>query len=206
MENKKVCTKCNIEKNYSSFHKHKLGIYGLRPKCKLCRKNENLKYHQSKEGLMTKMMASMKNSSKKRNMSLPEFDKNSFKSWVLAQEVFHKLYYEYEQSNYSTRLKPSIDRLDDYKGYSFDNMQIITWGENYDKSRLHMVDGTNTKNSKTVYQYTKEGELVREYFSMAEAAKHLNTNWQNISACCRGVHKTCKGYIFSYHNSSKLKK
>ncbi len=37
----KVCSNCKIEKDFSGFHKNKEGVYGLHPRCKVCRRNEN---------------------------------------------------------------------------------------------------------------------------------------------------------------------
>ena len=42
----KVCTKCKIEKLLSEFHKHKIGKYGRKARCKECTKEENKAYHK----------------------------------------------------------------------------------------------------------------------------------------------------------------
>ena len=65
---------------------------------------------------------------------------------------------------------------------------------------------TNGKLSKTVYQYTLAGELVKEWVSVMEV--HRQTGWSigAISACCRnhynpngtGAHNVYKGYVWSY--------
>ena len=36
----KICTKCKIEKDYSQFHKLKLGKQGLNPVCNTCRNTQ----------------------------------------------------------------------------------------------------------------------------------------------------------------------
>lgn len=62
---------------------------------------------------------------------------------------------------------------------------------------------------KTVYQYSKDGKFIAKFESTIEAAKSVNGNPSNISACCIGFifdkkrnkpHKciTYKGYIWSY--------
>lgn len=60
------------------------------------------------------------------------------------REKFKKLFDDYVNSNFEKMLNPSIDRIDDFKSYVFDNMQLITWEENYIKSlhgeKVYFVD------------------------------------------------------------------
>jgi hypothetical protein len=52
--------------------------------------------------------------------------------------------------------------------------------------------------SKTVYQYTKNYELVKEWESVREV--HRQTGWSvgNIANCCRGLRNTAYGFVWSY--------
>lgn len=59
-----------------------------------------------------------------------------------------------------------------------------------------MVD----KTSKTVYQYTLDGELIAEYPSTMEVQRQLGYGQGNISKCCLGKRKTAYGYIWKYSN------
>ena len=43
------------------------------------------------------------------------------------------------------RNKTFVDRLNDYKGYSFDNIQLMTWQENKDKGHRDCLNGINNK-------------------------------------------------------------
>jgi hypothetical protein len=49
---------------------------------------------------------------------------------------FYELYNNWIDSGYKKSDKPSVDRIDDYKGYSFDNIQLMTWKENNKKNTL----------------------------------------------------------------------
>ena len=51
---------------------------------------------------------------------------------------------------------------------------------------------------KAVSQYTITGELVATYQSQTQAAKALGVTSPAIVMCCRGVRKTCLGYVFRY--------
>ena len=44
------------------------------------------------------------------------------------------LFLKWQSSNYKRNLAPSIDRKDDTKGYSFENITVMTWKENDKKA------------------------------------------------------------------------
>jgi len=50
--------------------------------------------------------------------------------------------------------------------------------------------------SKTVYQYTLDGSLVKHWNSMVEAARHYNCHPAAITQACNGKNRTCKGFIW----------
>lgn len=62
------------------------------------------------------------------------------------------------------------------------------------------ISNKNGKLSKTVYQYTLDGEFVREWESTSEIQRQ--TGWWNgnISNCCLGRTKTAYGFRWSYKN------
>ena len=49
---------------------------------------------------------------------------------------------------------------------------------------------------KNIYQYTLDKHLVNTYHSYKEAAESVNAHSSGISLCCRGLQKTCKGYLW----------
>ena len=51
---------------------------------------------------------------------------------------------------------------------------------------------------KRVFQYTTSGEFVAEYESMKEASKKVGISSGQLTDCCKGKHKTGKGYVWSY--------
>ena len=51
---------------------------------------------------------------------------------------------------------------------------------------------------KRVYQYDTNGEFVAEYESMAEASQKVGISSGQLTDCCKGKHKTGKGYVWSY--------
>lgn len=53
--------------------------------------------------------------------------------------------------------------------------------------------------SKPVYQYTKDGSLVRSYPSVREAERRTGYRNSTISECCNGKQKSAYGYLWSYN-------
>ena len=49
---------------------------------------------------------------------------------------------------------------------------------------------------KQVYQYDKQGNLIKTFNSKAEAAKSLNLDSGSITKVCQGKRKTCGGFIW----------
>lgn len=47
-------------------------------------------------------------------------------------------------------------------------------------------------------QFSKNGQLIRVFNSIAEASKELNIPTSNISRCCKGVRATAGGFIWNY--------
>ena len=56
---------------------------------------------------------------------------------------------------------------------------------------------TNGKQSKTVLQYTLDGEFIREWESTQECGRN-GFNQSLVAACCRGERKSHKGFRFMY--------
>ena len=56
----------------------------------------------------------------------------------------------------------------------------------------------NTKSSRNVYQYAKDGAFVAEFPSVSEAQRQLGISQGHISLCCYGKRKTAGGFIWSY--------
>lgn len=65
--------------------------------------------------------------------------REEFIKWCLSisnYRSFHRMYKDWVNSNYSMRLTPSIDRIDNTKGYSIENIQWVTQGFNSSKGNL----------------------------------------------------------------------
>ena len=56
-------------------------------------------------------------------------------------------------------------------------------------------------NEVEILRFSKDGAFIDEWSSMQEIEKTLNIRYQNVSANCRGLTKTCHGFIFKYKES-----
>lgn len=158
------------------------------------------KYDRTKQGVVSTIYYSQIRSSEMRNHPLPSYTKKELEKWIFSQPNFEKLYNDWVKSDYDRWLKPSIDRLDDYKPYSLDNIQLMTWKENLIKSHQDRKNGINNKQNKIVYQYNLKGELVKEYYSINQASREVsNTKPTDIINSCNGKRISCGGFIWSFN-------
>ena len=155
------------------------------------------KYKKTKKGVISVIYSSQILNSKKRGHNPPDYTKLEFSNWVYDQSDFEKLYKKWVKSNYRKELKPSVDRLNDYEGYSMDNIQLMTWGENKAKGHRDRKQGINNKRSVKVIQIDKKGDFVREWYSMMEAERE-GFDSGHISKCCKNQRKTHGGYTWEY--------
>lgn len=138
---------------------HKCGKQVLRiePKknttCKECqRKRENYvrrknrrrgkdtyteKYEKTKKGFLVRKYRNMKS----RVLGIQKLKahlykgkellpKQEFYDWAFDSPEFHKLFKEWEISNYDRKLCPTVNRINPAEGYYLENMEWLTHSEN----------------------------------------------------------------------------
>jgi len=197
----KICTQCPGEKALSEFGKQKNSKDGLRSCCNDCQKKSNSFYRRSKNGLIGRVYDAQKRRSVKRGHNSPEYNLKELRDWALSQSIFHNLYNAWVSSGYSTMLKPSFDRTDDYQGYCLSRLQIMTWRENLDKAHSDMRSGINNKQSKAVMQSTKSGVFVKRYYSAQQACRETSIRQNHISECCNAKRNTAGGFCWGFDMS-----
>jgi len=173
----KVCIKCDIEKPIEKFIKKE-------NRCKACKIKYNVERQRNKETFFCKLYTEQKYSSIKRNHAPPMYTLKELEDEYKNTTQFKRLFKEWENSNYEKYKKPSFDRLDNNKGYSLDNIQLVTWEENDNNAHSDMRKGIlihGTKPQKQVSQYTKDGEFINKFVSIREAGRNTGVDYGNIS-------------------------
>lgn len=110
----------------------------------------------------------------------------------------HRLVAEAFIPNDDPERKTQINHIREFEKTNncIDNLEFCTskYNCNYGTRNQRRVN----KTSKPTYQYTLDGELIREWSSTAEVQRQLGYNQGNISDCCNGKRKQSYGFIWRY--------
>jgi len=156
-------------------------------------------WYRTKTGIISTIYSAQKRKSKDRGMELPSYTKQELSDWLYSKDTFHQLFNEYVNSGYSSKLRPSIDRIDDNKPYIFSNIQLVTWGINQDRAYKSLREAKNDRHiSYPVAQYSITGEHIADYISFKDAHRETGVDDYSIALCARGLKnkKHAGGYIW----------
>lgn len=200
----KLCITCGVEKSFDFFYKHPETKDGYFSQCKECKKSYEkekknyLKYDKTEKGVIRVIYKAQKCNSKRRKLDFPSYSKNDFSVW-LYDNGFKLLYDNWVFSGYLKDLKPSVDRFNDYKPYSLDNIRLVVWKENREKQYDDILLGRSTSGErcKPVVQYDSNGKFIAEYVSFS-SAKRINGYSMERSLNTGKIDK--KGFKWSYKN------
>lgn len=198
----KKCIYCN-ESDSNNFYKKKDAKDGLQPFCISCSKRKFKENKRTKEGLVGRMYSGQKSNYKSKGYIPVSYTKQELYDWIILQSNFNKLYNQWVDSGFKKLLIPSVDRIDDYKGYSLENIQLMTWGDNKRKGEKDRVNGINNKASKSVSQYDINNKKIKSFHSMSEAERITGVSSKRISEACdiTKINKTAGGYIWKLENN-----
>jgi len=197
----KKCSSCKTIKILSKYGKHKRMKDGFRSSCKECEALCAKKYKRSKEGVLAHIYSHQRLSSRTRGHDMPTYDLRWMRLWAMSTQEFNTLFIEWEQSGYLKKMIPSIDRIDDSIGYTHDNIQIMSWGDNEAKSNLDMREGRlmhGNNPQKKVEQFTMDNIFIKEFPSASHAGRITTAAQGGISLCCRGKRNHSGGFIWRF--------
>lgn len=157
-------------------------------------------WYKTVRGQVNRILSSQRYGSKKRGHPRPLYSVHELNEWLM-EHGFMDLYSAWVASDYDMLMTPSTDRLDDSKGYSFDNLRLVTWREN--KERAYEDRKNNilvTSQNKKVNQLTKDGVYIRSFDSIESAACAVSGDATNILKVCqkRPSHLTSKRFRWEF--------
>ena len=191
----KKCTRCKCIKSINDYYK-KSNSHLLRSECKECSNIDNYRVSKMPDGIISKIYSAQKTLSIKRGHKPPSYTKFELSEWIKGHNDFNKIYNNYVDSGFDSNLKPSVDRLDDYKAYSFDNIRLVTWLDNKKKRDIDVIEGRNNKISKEVHKYDVHKKYICSYYSISQAARDNNIFPSRISFACTSPSHFAKGYLW----------
>ncbi|CAH9012922.1 putative NUMOD1 domain-containing DNA-binding protein [Vibrio phage 249E41-1] len=170
----KECKDCQVSKSEYEFYQSNKSM------CKVCiRKRTNNKYKKlgngydfTYKGVIRVLYKTQKRHQKLRGHGDMPYTKDELKDW-LESNGFKELFESWEKSGHPSELKPSVDRLDDFKGYSLDNIRLVTWKENRDHQASDIISGKGTAGArcKGIRKLDKDGHVIKIYVSYQEVRR-----------------------------------
>ena len=166
-----ICKICKEDKPVQEFYKSN------KSSCKECvkirnRSQDHTAKDRTEKGVVRVLFKTMKRHQRLRGHGELPFTKQDFIIW-LENTNFKTLYNKWVKAVYEKDLKPSVDRLDDFHGYSFENMRLVTWKDNHEHQICDILEGKGTsgKRCKSLGKFNKEGELLSTYVSYQDVRR-----------------------------------
>ncbi len=151
-------------------------------------------------GRVNAILASQRHGSVVRGHPKPTYSVQELEDWLIGQG-FIPLHNAWEASGFEKDLMPSTDRLDNSVGYIFENLRLVTWKENRDKSyRERKANELITSQNTRVNQLTKSGAFIKTFDSIESAAREVNGDSANILKVCqrKPYHHSVKGFRWEF--------
>jgi len=126
----KICNICKQDKTLEEFGKRSTMKSGYKNDCKACEARLGTERQRTPYGLFARLYSHQLESSRKRGHKKPLYTVIELREKYVNTELYLRLHKEWVESGYNKYKAPSFDRLDNFEGYSFDNIQLVTWGVN----------------------------------------------------------------------------
>lgn len=116
---------------------------------------QNLYYHMKERVTNPKKSKNMEGKKIRHYFKLPICSKQQFLKFAIANKQFDVLFSIYKKSKGLRRLAPSIDRINNNRGYVVGNMQFLTTSDNAKKDSVRKwIFIRNTKTGR-IYGFSK---------------------------------------------------
>lgn len=138
-------------------------------------KAKNPTKKENMNALFASMTQRCRNGKKKRKLMMTQ---EEFFALLSKSSEYNKVYGEWKKSGFQARLAPSIDRIDNEKNYSADNIQVLTRYENLLKG-----DGDHIPNRTHLQEIRNElvWILSEQGYNGADIGQVFNINRSTVS-------------------------
>ena len=161
-------------------------------------KRATAKYKRTRKGVLRTLYSGAVQKSKRRNHSKPTYSSTEFVNKYLEDPIFIQLYEQWAIGGFITMMKPSIDRLDNSKPYTWDNIQMVDWKTNLmNNNKLTQP----TRLEIPVHQLDRvTGEILNTYSSVGHASRATGANRSHIGSICNGstIRKSAGGFKWTF--------
>jgi hypothetical protein len=193
----KKCKQCDLDKDQSEF-------YGVQGECKECtklrvKKNSakvGRKYDFSELGVIRIIYTTQKRHNNLRGHGDMLYSKQELCCWLYDRD-FKRIFNDWVDSGYKKDLKPSVDRIDDLKGYSFNNIRLVTWLENRKHQYQDIINGVGSsgRRCKKLYKFDSQLNPICSYVSYNSGARDIG---YSIEYQIKKKVKCRSGFYWSY--------
>ncbi len=102
---------------------------------------------------------------------------------------------------------PEVNHINEVKSDNrVENLEFCDtkYNTNYGTRTIRILQHPNTciKQPKSVLQFTRQGEFVKEFPSIHEASRQTKINQNNISECCNEKRKSAGNYLWRFKDVS----
>jgi hypothetical protein len=144
-------------------------------------------YYRTRHWIAVSLINSHKKRTKKNWYSKVWYTLDELKDWLYSQDNFEDLYNKWVNSWYERQFAISIDRINDYKWYSFDNIQLMICKENVAKWNRDRKNWINNKMNTKILQLYLGWAIKSEFYSTMEAERQTGIDHSLIHRVCRGA-------------------
>lgn len=159
-------------------------------------KTEILKrYRKTPKGVLTNMYSHQKVRNIKNGFGEIGYSLNWLQNKYLNDKLFLRLFDEWVKSGYEKTKKPTIDRINNKKGYEKDNIHLLPWSENRFKQTMER----RCRKGRVLQKLN--GVLINIWRSQRDVVKTLGLSQPMLSGVLNGKYKKAYGFEWEYENN-----
>jgi hypothetical protein len=153
------------------------------------------RYRKTPKGVITDMYNHHKYRNRKNGFGEVGYTLKWLQEKYLTDKLFLRLFDEWVKSGYEKAKKPTIDRINNKKGYEKDNIHLLSWSENRFKQNMER----RCRKGRVLQKLN--GVLINIWKSQRDIVKTLGLGQAMLSMALTGKYKTAYGFEWEYENN-----